>query len=91
MALITDSFKLGCLYFRYAWPYLNTMREKVGKTLQKYAYMCLSESKYQSDGSFKTSDLDDTMGDAFFYGVAFLKETGYFQNKKCFWTNQSFS
>ena len=76
--------------FRYAWPYLDTvMREKVRNEITNMLTWCLSES-CQSDGSFKTSDLDDTIGDAFFYGVAFLKETGYFQNKKCFWANQSF-
>jgi hypothetical protein len=76
--------------FRYAWPHLDTvMREKVRKEITNMLTWCLSES-YQSDGSFKTNDLDDTIGDAFFYGVAFLTETGYFKNKKCFWTNQNF-
>jgi hypothetical protein len=76
--------------FRYAWPYLDSItREKVRSEISKMLKWCLTES-YQSDGSFKTSDLDDTMGDAYFYGVAFLKETGYFKNKKCFWTDQNF-
>jgi hypothetical protein len=44
----------------------------------------------QPDGSFKISNLDDTMGDAFRYGVAFLKEIGYFQSKDRFWTTQDF-
>ena len=50
---------------------------------------CLTKS-YQPDGSFKVSDLDDTLGDAFRYGVSFLIETGYFNREDRFWTNQDF-
>jgi hypothetical protein len=76
--------------FRYAWPSLDSMtRESVRKEINKMLNWCLTES-YQSDGSFKTDDLDDTTPDAFFYSVSFLKETGYFKKKKRFWTNQEF-
>jgi hypothetical protein len=76
--------------FRYAWPYLDTAtKEKVQIAISKMLNWCLSKS-YQPDGSFKISDLDDTMGDAYSYGVAFLNETGYFQSKGRFWTNQNF-
>lgn len=76
--------------FRYAWPYLDTLtKEKVRAQITKMLTWCLTKS-YQSDGSFKTNDLDDTMGDAYSYGVYFLKETGYFSRKKRFWTNQNF-
>ena len=34
------------------------------------------------------SDLDDTPGDAFRYGIWFLQESGYFQRKDRFWTDQ---
>ncbi len=44
----------------------------------------------QPDGSFKVSDLDDTEGDAYRYGVWFLQETGYFQRSGRFWTDQNF-
>jgi hypothetical protein len=50
---------------------------------------CLSNS-YQPDGSFKVSELDDTLGDAWFYGVSFLVDAGYFSSEKRFWTNQQF-
>ena len=50
---------------------------------------CLTKS-YQPDGSFKMSDLDDTPGDAFRYGIWFLQETGYFQRKDRFWTDRDF-
>lgn len=76
--------------FRYAWPYLDKItKEKVRVEISTMLKWCLSKS-YQPDGSFKISDLDDTVGDAYSYGVAFLNETGYFRNSDCFWTNQNF-
>jgi len=76
--------------FRYAWPFLDAAtREKVRIEISRMLDWCLSKS-YQPDGSFKISDLDDTMGDAYSYGVAFLSETGYFQSKNRFWTGQNF-
>lgn len=76
--------------FRFAWPYLNTeTKEKVKAEIYKMLNWCLKDS-YEPDGSFKISDLDDTMGDAYSYGVAFLDETGYFQKNKRFWTDNNF-
>jgi hypothetical protein len=37
-------------------------------------------------GSFKVSELDETLGDAYFYGVSFLVDAGYFNPEKRFWT-----
>ena len=45
---------------------------------------------YQRDGSFKVSELDDTVGDSYSYGVYFLRETGYFRREDRFWTDQDF-
>lgn len=76
--------------FRYAWPFLDAAtREKVRIEISSMLNWCLTKS-YQPDGSFKISDLDDTMDDAYRYGVAFLSETGYFQSKNRFWTDQNF-
>lgn len=76
--------------FRYAWPYLDSVtRDKVQLEISKMLNWCLTNS-YQSDGSFKISDLDDTMEDAYRYGVAFLSETGYFDVKNRFWTDRNF-
>jgi hypothetical protein len=36
------------------------------------------------------SELDDTTGDAYDYGVSFLNEAGYFRSDDRFWTNQQF-
>jgi len=76
--------------FRYAWPFLDTStRAKVKIEISRMLNWCLSNS-YGPDGSFKISDLDDTMGDAYRYGVAFLSEAGYFQSIDRFWTDQNF-
>jgi hypothetical protein len=76
--------------FRFAWPYLDTAtRDNVRGSISRMLHWCLTKS-YQPDGSFKISELDDTMGDAYSYGVEFLNETGYFQSKDRFWTDQNF-
>jgi len=76
--------------FRYAWPYLDTAtRQQVRQEISKMLHWCLTES-YRPDGSFKENALDDTPGDAYRYGVWFLQETGYFQPKERFWTDQDF-
>jgi len=76
--------------FRYAWPNLDpASREQVRAEISGMLDWCLSES-LQPDGSFKVSDLDDTVGDAYDYGIYFLREVGYFQRQKRFWTDQEF-
>jgi hypothetical protein len=49
---------------------------------------CLSQS-LQEDGSFKTSEIDDTLGDAQMYGAWFLRDVGYFDLAQRFWTVKS--
>ncbi|HEX4021164.1 MAG TPA: hypothetical protein VHX63_08475 [Acidobacteriaceae bacterium] len=76
--------------FRSAWPTLDEpTRQQVRAEIFRMLDWCLKNS-YQSDGSFKVSDLDDTEGDAYRYGVDFLQETGYFQRENRFWTDQDF-
>ena len=76
--------------FRLAWPYLDeSTRAQARVEIAKMVEWCLKES-YQPDGSFKVSELDDTAGDAYMYGVAFLKEAGYFRRDERFWTSQDF-
>jgi len=76
--------------FRSAWPNLDdATRQRVREEISRMLNWCLTKS-YQPDGSFKVSDLDDTQGDAFRYGIWFLQEAGYFQRKDRFWTDQDF-
>jgi hypothetical protein len=64
-------------------------RQQIRGEISRMLDWCLTKS-YQPDGSFKVSDLDDTQGDAYRYGVWFLPEAGYFQRKDRFWTDQDF-
>ncbi len=76
--------------FREAWPDLDeSTREQARAEMSRMLAWCLAHS-YQPDGSFKVSDLDDTPGDAYRYGVDFLAELGYFQSEDRFWTDQQF-
>ena len=76
--------------FRYAWPYMDDQtRQQARAEISRMLDWCLTQS-YQPDGSFKVSELDDTLGDAYEYGVYFLNETGYFRGQDRFWTSQDF-
>jgi hypothetical protein len=76
--------------FRSAWPNLDDVtRQRVRDEISRMLKWCLTKS-YQPDGSFNVSDLDDTQGDAFRYGIWFLQEAGYFQRKDRFWTDEDF-
>jgi len=76
--------------FRYAWPFLDdATRRQARAEISNMLSWCLTKS-LQPDGSFKVSDLDDTVGDAYSYGVEFLRETGYFGSASRFWTDQDF-
>jgi len=78
------------IIFRYAWPSLDdTTRARVRDEIQRMLDWCLSQS-LQADGSFKTSEIDDTLGDAQMYGAWFLRDAGYFDPTRCFWTDKSF-
>ena len=68
---------------------LPATRERAKAEVSKMFHWCLTQS-YQSDGSFKVSDLDDTLGDGYRYGVWFLQETGYFNRRQRFWTDGDF-
>ena len=78
------------IILRYAWPTLDAAtRERARHEISRMLAWCLSKS-LQTDGSFKTSGLDDTTSDAYEYGVWFLDEVGYFNKQKRFWTDQEF-
>jgi hypothetical protein len=76
--------------FRSAWPTLDeASKQQIRLEIFRMVNWCLTES-YQPDGSFKVSDLDETQGDAYRYGIWFLREAGYFQRRDRFWTDQDF-
>jgi hypothetical protein len=76
--------------YRYAWPSLDQhTRMRVRDQIQQMLDWCTSQS-LQADGSFKTSEIDDTLGDAQMYGALFLHDAGYFDPTKRFWTSEGF-
>jgi hypothetical protein len=76
--------------FRYAWPTLDEgTRARVREEISGMLEWCLKES-LEADGEFKTSAIDDTLGDAQMYGALFLRDAGYFDVGKRFWTDKSF-
>jgi len=76
--------------FRYAWPTLDeATRARVREEISGMLEWCLKDS-LQADGSFKTSDIDDTLADAQMYGALFLSDAGYFDAGKRFWTDKNF-
>jgi hypothetical protein len=76
--------------FRFAWPSLDqATRAHVRDEIQQMLDWCLSQS-LQADGSFKTSEIDDTLGDAQMYGAWFLRDAGYFEPKRRFWTRKDY-
>jgi hypothetical protein len=76
--------------YRVAWPTLDVAtRDRVRAEISRMLDWCLTNS-LQPDGSFKTSDLDDTLVDACSYGDSFLNETGFYDREKRFWTDQDF-
>ncbi len=75
---------------RYAWPNLDlATRQQARVEISRMLDWCLANS-YQPDGSFRVSELDDTLGDAYVYGVSFLRDAGYFRREDRFWTDQDF-
>jgi hypothetical protein len=78
------------IILRYAWPDLDeATRQQARAEISKMLDWCLTQS-VQPDGSFRVSDLDDTVGDAYYYGVSFLRDAGYFRPQDRFWTSQNF-
>lgn len=73
-----------------AWPSLDAATRSRGSAeIARMLDWCLKNS-LQPDGSFKVSELDDTLGDAYYYGVSFLTDAGYFDKAKRFWTDKDF-
>lgn len=76
--------------FRLTWPALDEpTRQQARAEISRMLDWCVTKS-LQPDGSFKVSELDDTTGDAFSYGVSFLNEAGYLRRESRFWTDQDF-
>lgn len=80
-----DVVKLWQLGWAHASP---EQQGKVREAVARMMEFCLHES-LQPDGSFRSPE-EDTLGSAFYFGVGFLHEVGYFSKANRFWTDQSF-
>ena len=51
---------------------------------------CLNVSMTQDGGFIDDDSFYNSVGAAYYYGVSFLDEIGYFDPSKCFWTDETF-
>jgi len=62
--------------------------EEIRSQIRQMLEYCLRES-LAPDGSFSTY-AEDSLGAAFYFGVAFLDSVGYFSKHNRFWTDREF-
>jgi hypothetical protein len=75
--------------FRLGWAHANAeQKHEIKREIGRMLHWCLDET-LEKDGSFKIGD-ESTLGGAFYFGVAFLNEVGYFAKANRFWTDQEF-
>lgn len=71
------------------WRYLTPAQQEAARPeLRKMQEFCLKETM-NPDGSFKMMD-SNTVGEAYYFPVALLRELGYFNKKRRFWTTEEF-
>jgi hypothetical protein len=77
------------LLLRLGWTHAtDAQRAEIRREVDRMVAWCLTET-IEPDGTFKVLD-DNTLGGAFFFGVAFLNEVGYFTPANRFWTDRAF-
>ena len=75
--------------WRLGWNHATSdQRRQIAEAISGMLDSCLHQS-LQPDGSFKSPD-EDTLSSAFYFGVSFLHEIGYFSKGNRFWTNRQF-
>lgn len=80
-----DIVRLWRLGWKEATP---LQRQQMSKEIDGMLDFCLHKS-LQPDGSFNSPE-EDTVSSAFYFGVSFLNEIGYFSKKNRFWTDRTF-
>lgn len=75
--------------WRLGWAHASPpQRQQIADSISRMLEFCLSQS-LQPDGSFKSPE-EDTLSSAFYFGVGFLHEIGYFTAANRFWTDRTF-
>ena len=75
--------------WQLGWEHATPQQQKqIGEAISQMLEFCVHES-LQPDGSFKAPE-EDTLSSAFYFGVSFLHEIGYFSKANRFWTDRQF-
>ncbi|HEX5243039.1 MAG TPA: hypothetical protein VFW23_07205 [Tepidisphaeraceae bacterium] len=75
--------------WRLGWPEATAEQHtQIANAISEMLDFCLKQS-LQPDGSFKSPE-EDTLSSAFYFGVGFLHEIGYFTKTNRFWTDRAF-
>ena len=75
--------------WRLGWPEATRQQHaQIAGAISEMLDFCLKQS-LQPDGSFKSPE-EDTLSSAFYFGVGFLHEIGYFTKANRFWTDRPF-
>ena len=76
--------------WQLGWPHAaEDQRKDIAAAIAQMLDFCLKQS-LQPDGSFKAPE-EDTLSSAFYFGVGFLHEIGYFSKAHRFWTDETFA
>jgi hypothetical protein len=77
----------AAVLFRYGWRHAEpAQKEEIRSQVSRMLDYCLGES-LAPDGSFSTY-AEDSLGAAFYFGVALLESVGYFSKHNRFWTDR---
>ena len=76
--------------FKLGWDKMSdAQKDRAREDIHEMLDWCLNDS-LEPDGSFKFFPFYASLGDAFYYGAAFLDAVGYINPKNLFWTDESF-
>jgi hypothetical protein len=69
---------------RYGWPYLDNFQRAAVSA--EVSIMLARSLRLSMDGKARFyADAYDNIGDAYYFGVSFLEEAGYFRKSRLFW------
>jgi len=76
---------------RLGWQHFSSENQEITRAeIRKMLDWCLN-STINPDGSFVENRSDDSLADSYYFGVSFLTQIGFFDEKYRFWTNEDFS
>jgi hypothetical protein len=77
--------------FRYGWPDMSdAQKAEAADNMNQMLDWCLNKSMTPEGEFINDPTFYSSLGDVYYFGVAFLDEVGYFEKDKRFWTDQDF-